>query len=206
MGSRSVPTAVDIDPCAVGGVVVDHLGGTCGKSDAACGGRVARQMTGVHSENGSTETHPVGHLDSVDGGDFSGTDALSHRKASPGCVFPCPSRRDWGVYRDLAIDEEVAPLVGDIDDEPGIALGALGQDHGIDPGPIGKTLRSRCLRVQPARETRSGGAVGGGAGDIGGSAGSKHRSPQGKGQREYAAKDSSLHGFQVWLSGCVFVR
>ena len=73
----------------------------------------------------SAETHPVGHLYTVNGGHLAGTDLLGNTETPARSPFARACGGDWSVYRDLPIYEQVASLVGHVDDDASISASAL---------------------------------------------------------------------------------
>ena len=79
----------------------------------------------MHAVDGPVESHPVGHLDTIDGRDLPGANTLAHGKAATRSPLAGTGGGNRRVDSDRSIHEQVAALIGDIDDDARVAAGAL---------------------------------------------------------------------------------
>lgn len=147
----AAPAAVNVDASAVAGVIENRLRGTRRHPNTPGGSRITREMARMHTIGAAAETHPERHLHSVDRGNFSGANLLRNVKTTTWSPFPGTSGGNGGIDRNLAVNEEIATLIRNINDDAGVFAVALREDHGIDPGSAGMTL-NRGLGTEIALE------------------------------------------------------
>ena len=93
------------------------------------GGRIARQIAGMHSEDRSVEPHPAGHSHSIQGRNFAAPDAFGHAEGTSGSVHARTGGRDRRFNGHFIVNEQKCFLTADVDDQSRVAAGAPRQHH-----------------------------------------------------------------------------